>query len=174
MDREQALKAIYASVMDDPSAKAIAHVYADAFIKAAGTDKEEDLVEEFTSFVDDVLGEYPDFYQLLTSGVLNQDEKLGLIDRVLGNRGTDIFVNFLRVLAKHGRLDLLPAILKESQLIHEKNIGKRRIKVTSAQELNDSELKNIQEKTGRFTSFRSYYRACSESGLNWWNCYSNW
>jgi F-type H+-transporting ATPase subunit delta len=146
MDKKQAIKAIYANVMDDPSAQAIARVYAEAFISAVGTDKEVELVEEFTSLVEDILAEFPDFYQLLTSGILSQDEQLGLIDRVVGKKGTEIFVNFLRVLARHGRLDLLPAILKESQLIHEKNAGKQRVKVTSAKELNESEIKNIQDK----------------------------
>jgi len=146
MDKKQALKAIYANVMEDPAAETIARVYADAFINASGTDKEAELVEEFTSFVEDILAEFPDFYQLLTSGILSHDDQLGLIDRVVGKKGTEIFVNFLRVLARHGRLDLLPVILKESQLIHEKNSGKQRVKVTSAKKLNETELKNIQDK----------------------------
>ncbi len=153
MDQKQALKAIYANVMDDPSAQAIAHTYAEAFIKAVGTGNEPELLEEYTSFVEDVLASFPEYYQLLTSGILSQDEQLGLIDRVVGNKGSEIFVNFLRVLAKHDRLNLLPLILTESQLIHEKNSGRQRVEVTSAKELNESELKKIQEKLASTLSF---------------------
>lgn len=146
MDKKQALKDIYSHVLDDPGAEAIARTYAEAFIKACGPGNEDELLEEYTSFMVDVLAQHPDFNEILTSGFLGPDELLEIIDRVIGNQGSKIFVNFLRVLIRHHRLELLAPILKESQLIHEKNSGKQRVEVTSAVELNEDQLKNIQDK----------------------------
>jgi F-type H+-transporting ATPase subunit delta len=93
-----------------------------------------------------VLDKNPEFSGLLTSGVLNRDEKLGIIDRVLVGRGSELFVNFLRVLARHDRLDLLPIILKEAQLKYEVSQGKRRVQVMSPAPLSGEALGKIGQK----------------------------
>jgi F-type H+-transporting ATPase subunit delta len=134
-----------ASVMEDPSALAVARVYADAYLDAAGGDVDGAL-EEFTSFLDDVLKAYPDFEAVLLSGFFTRDEKVRLIDAVVGKFGTEIFTSFLRVLARHERLELLPLILKECWLQHEIRQGKRRVQVRSAIELPAETLEKIRRE----------------------------
>jgi F-type H+-transporting ATPase subunit delta len=135
--------------MEDPGAQAIARVYADAFVQAAKAAGVDQAIEEFASFVDDVLAKYPEFDQLLSSGLLGRDEKLALIDRVVKPRGSEMFTNFLRVLAKHDRLDILPTILNESRLKHELLSGRKRVQVISAvplsQQLHDKIYKRLKE-----------------------------
>jgi F-type H+-transporting ATPase subunit delta len=118
------------SVLEDPSAQAVARVYAGAFLDAAGGSVSGSL-EEFASFLDDVLGQFPDFNAVLLSGVIGRDEKIRLIDNVVGPYGSPLFVNFLRVLARHDRLDLLPHILRESQVEHERRSNRRRVQVAA-------------------------------------------
>ena len=120
-----------AHVLEDPSAQAIARTYASAFLDAAGAGA-GDALEEFGSFIDDILGSNPEFEQLLNSGIISRDEKLGVIERVAGGRGSELFVNFLRVLARHDRLDLLPLICDEAVLQNEKRNGQKRVLVKSA------------------------------------------
>lgn len=134
-----------ASVLEDPSATAVARVYADAFLDAAGADAEGAL-EEFTSFMDDVLAKYPEFGSILTTGFLSRDEKLALIDRTVAKFGSEMFVNFLRVLARHERLELLPAILRTSWIQHELRQGKRRVQVRTAVQLSGQELEKIRSR----------------------------
>lgn len=129
------------SVMDDPVAQAGARVYADAFLQAAGG-RADELLEEFTSLHDDVLAKQPEFARLLTGRSLGRDEKVRLIDRVIAPRASDLFANFLRVLARHERLDLLPSILHEAHVKRERAAGRRRVTVTSAVPL-------TEETTGR-------------------------
>jgi F-type H+-transporting ATPase subunit delta len=74
------------------------------------------------------------------SGVIGRDQKVRLIDRVLGSRGSPLFVNFLRVLAQHDRLDLLPHILREGQIEHERRSNKRRVQVATARPLSEKAL----------------------------------
>lgn len=134
------------SVMEDPSAQAIARVYANAFLDSLPAGSAEGTLEEFASFLNDVLDKNPEFGDLLMSGLLGRDEKLGIIDRVLTGRGSELFVNFLRVLAKHDRLDILPLILKEAQLKHELKQGKKRVQVMSPTALSSESLAKIGQK----------------------------
>ena len=69
-------------VLEDPSAKAVARVYVTAFLDAVGSGKESELLDEFTSFHDDVLAKNAQFEHLLTSEMTSLDEKLGLIESV--------------------------------------------------------------------------------------------
>lgn len=139
-------------VLEDPSSQAIARVYADAFLKSGG-EGVDDLLEEFTSFHDDVLETQPEFRRLLLGDVLGRDEKLRLIDRTLVGHGSDLFVNFLRVLARHGRLNLLPVILKTSHISREKELGRRRVTVTSAVPLSEEMQGRLRERLKATLSF---------------------
>jgi F-type H+-transporting ATPase subunit delta len=134
-----------AHVLEDPSAKAVARVYSLAFLNAAGSNIGPAL-EEFTSFIDDVLNPNPQFERLLTSEVTGREEKLALIDRVVAPRASQLFANFLRVVARHERLDLLPLILADAWAEHERRAGKRRVKVRSATPLTESQLSRIKQR----------------------------
>lgn len=131
-------------VLEDPSAKAVARMYAQAFLNSTGSNPA--ALDEFTSFVDDVLGKFPDFERLLTSEVTGREDKLAMIERVVANRATPLFANFLRVLARHDRLNLLPLILNEAWLEFEQRSGKRRVTVRSAQALNEAQLNRVKSR----------------------------
>ena len=107
-------------VLEDPSAKAVARVYAAALLDGAQAASIDDPLEEFTSFFDDVLKSNPQLHRLLTSEVTGNNEKLGLIDRIVAPHASEFFTNFLRVLCRHERLDLIELILSESWLEHER------------------------------------------------------
>ena len=77
----------------------------------------------------------PGLQEIFNSLVIGRDEKIRLIDKVIAPRASELVTNFLRVLARHGRLDLLPAILRESRIRNEIRHGRRRIQVTSARPL---------------------------------------
>jgi len=140
------------SVMEDPAAQAGARVYADAFLQAAGG-RPDELLEEFTSFQDDVLATQPEFGRLLMGRSLSRDEKVRLVDKVIAPQASDLFANFLRVLARHDRLDLLPSILHEVHVKHERAAGRRRVTVTSAVPLNEETLGRLRERMRAALSF---------------------
>ena len=140
------------SVLEDPSTQAIANVYATSFLDAAG-DQGGERLEEFTSFVNDVLNANPEFRTILITGVANRDEQLQIIDRVIGPHGSEFFANFLKVLAKHERLGLLPAILEATQLEFEKRNGQQRVQVVSVTPLDDAALGRVREKIASAFSF---------------------
>ena len=116
------------SVMDDPSSEAVAKVYASAYLNAAG-DRGDDAVEELESFVNDVLGKNAAFANLLLGGLVNSDERVGLVDRAVKPFASEFFVNFLKVLAHHERLGLIRQIFAVAKREQEKRSGKQRVQV---------------------------------------------
>jgi F-type H+-transporting ATPase subunit delta len=150
---ELQLKTRPAHVLEDPSAKGVARVYVQAFLDAAQSVGIEAALEEFTSFVDDVLNKYPQFAAMLTSEATSIDAKLQLIERVVAPRASQFFTNFLRVLARHERLELLPLILGDAWLAHEARAGRKRVKVRTAVPLSDDQLAAIKQRLATAFSF---------------------
>ena len=138
--------------MEDPSSKAVARTYADAFLQSAG-ENADGLLEEFTSFHDDVLQTQPEFAHLLLGDRLGRDETLRLIEQTMVGQGSELFVNFLRVLARHGRLGLIPMILHAAHIRRERELGRRRITVTSAIPLSEETQERLRKRLGASLSF---------------------
>lgn len=134
------------TVLDDPSASAIARVYADAFLDALPAGQAEETLQELQSFVEEVLAHNAEFDRLLTSPRVGRDDKLTLIERIVQGRASDLFTNFLRVLARHERLDLLPMILRHCRVQYELRSGKKRVQVASAVPLSAESLKQIESR----------------------------
>ena len=153
------------SVLEDPSAQAVARIYSEAFLNAAESVGVEDALEEFASFLDDVLAKHPDFEAILLSGIIGRDEKVALIERVIAPHGSQMFTSFLRVLARHDRLELLPIILKESQIEHEIRSGRRRVQVTSARPLSEATWQRILGRLDQLLPFQPMLESQTDPSL---------
>ena len=132
-------------VLEDPSARSIAMVYAVSFLdaaKSAGVDKP---LEEFSDVLSAIHAK-PEFGDLLSSAVLNQEAKQGLIERTLKPRCSEFLGHFLVVLAKHGRLDLLTTIFEEATQEQERRSGQQRVLVRSAVALSPAQLDSIRSQ----------------------------
>jgi len=133
-------------VLEDPSAKAVARVYAQAYLDAVTQAGAENPLEEITSFQDDVLNLNPQFADLLLSEALATDEKIRLIEKTIQPSASPVFANFLRVLAEHQRLNLFPLILNLAWLEQEHRAGRQRVLVKSAVPLSEEQLSSIQNR----------------------------
>jgi F-type H+-transporting ATPase subunit delta len=134
------------SVMEDPGSGAIARVYAQAYLGAIPPAEVDEAHAEFRTLVEDVLPRFPQFVRRLASAVVSRDEKLALVERVVAGRASERFTSFLRVLARHDRLELLPQILRQFGQNIELRSGRRRVQVTSARPLTEAELKTIHDR----------------------------
>lgn len=130
-------------VLDDPSARSIAMVYAVALLDAAKSAGVAQPLDEFQELVDGVQSQ-PEFESLLSSPMLNQDTKQGVVERTLKPRCSEFLGNFLMVLAKHDRLDLLATILNEALQEQEHRSGRQRVTVRSAVALSPAQLESIR------------------------------
>lgn len=132
------------AVVEDPGARSVARIYSTAYLDAAGTDGADAALEELGSFLTDVLGPNPEFDQMLRTQQLSTDAKIQLIDKVIVPRSSQLFGNFLNVVAHHERLDLLPQIHVMAVQEMERRRGQRRVEVTSAIELSSQALDSIR------------------------------
>ncbi|MGD9128456.1 MAG: ATP synthase F1 subunit delta [Planctomycetia bacterium] len=117
----------------DVGREAVAGVYAEAFLnvgESAGATAS--LVETLDSLVDDVLDSFPDFEELLDSQLISFEEKVELLDRIFGPRVPAIFLNFLKVVARHERLDCLRAIQREVRQQYDERLGRVPVRLTAA------------------------------------------
>lgn len=157
MAEPEQIKARVSSVLEDPSTKAVASVYAESFLTAAekaGVDGGmHGALEEFTSFMDDVLKVHPQFGEILASDLVKRERKLAMIDKVVAPYGSPFFTNFLRVLCRHERLRLLPLILEQTWRKYELKSGKRPVVVKSAQPLSNESLEQIRQQIQSKMSF---------------------
>src|SRR4051812_6245330 len=95
----------------DPGVENVAGAYAKALLASAEkTGVSEQVVAELDSWIDDVLAKTPKLDAVLSSAMIAADEKQRLIDRALAGKAQPLLLNFLKVLANHGRLDIVRAI----------------------------------------------------------------
>lgn len=132
-------------VLEDPSARSIAMVYAVALLDAAKSVGVEQPLDEFKDLIDAVQSN-PEFESLLSSAILNRDDKQGLVERTLKPRCSEFLGNFLTVLAKHDRLNLLSTILHEAIQEQERRSGSQRVLVRSAVALSPAQLDSIRSQ----------------------------
>ena len=138
----------------DPQTQAVARIYADAFLDSAPAGQVESLLEEYTSFVTQVLEKQPEFRKLLVSAMISRDEKLAVIGRSIAPVASPTFANFLCVVAKHERLDLLTQILHETQRQHEIRTGRGRVQVVSAKAWSPASEEKIQRQLAQTLPFQ--------------------
>jgi F-type H+-transporting ATPase subunit delta len=127
----------------------VAAVYAKAFLgatEAAGTT--DAALAELDSLVSDVLDKLPRLDAIFSSALVSADQKIALVDKAIGAQASPLLRNFLKVLAKHGRLDLLRGIRSEAKKMVDKMRGRFRVQVSTAAEL-DGELRQHLTETLR-------------------------
>jgi len=152
-------------VLEDPGAKAVASLYARSYLQAAKDNNIDEADEELASFVDEVLAGNPDFRNVLTSDSVSRDDKLKLIDRTLAPRCSEFFANFLRVLVRHGRVDLIEQIRQVAVVIQEELAGKRRVQIRSAKPLSDDSRWKIAERLHQKLGFEAVLQESVDESL---------
>ena len=113
----------------DVDAEKIAEVYAKAYLDAVTGQggSIDDAVAEFASLAV-VLKSQPKFSAILASAMVATEEKIALLKKTIASSASPLFWNFLQIVAKRNRLDLLLPIFLQSQSLLD--IRRRRIPVT--------------------------------------------
>jgi F-type H+-transporting ATPase subunit delta len=134
----------------DVTAEQIARVYAKAFLAvAAKSPKFDHLVGEVDSIVADVLDRMPRLEELFKSALVSSEEKEQILGRVFGKRASIEVVNFLKVLSRHGRLELLRPIARILKNLHAERRGLTQVEVRVAAPLDDALRTEIYERLKR-------------------------
>lgn len=129
----------------------VARVYAEAAWNLAGkTDSAEEFVEEYDSFIRDLVDKNASFDRFLSIPTISRDQRQGVLERTLRGKMSDLLLNFLLTLNRHDRLGLVRAC---QDALHELLDGKKgavtvqvRSAVPLSQDLQDAVEAVVREK----------------------------
>ena len=128
----------------------IGAVYAKAALGATGkSGGPEAFVDDLETFVNEVLGPYPEFEKVLSSPRVSVDEKQELLDRVFGGRLSESLLTFLKVVCQHGRLDCLRDIQVQARLQLDQSLGVVDAEVITAEAIDKSLRQRIEESLNK-------------------------
>jgi F-type H+-transporting ATPase subunit delta len=135
-----------AQIEADVGVEHIADVYAKALLdttERAGATAA--VIEEFDALITDVLDRFPRLEAVLASILVSPEEKSAVIDRLLKARVSALLVNFLKVVARHGRLDCLRAIHFETHAFYDKLRNRIPVRLSTATPLDAAAVEQIAE-----------------------------
>jgi F-type H+-transporting ATPase subunit delta len=131
----------------------VARRYADALVEAAAREGQVDpLLDEFAEIERDVLQKFPDFAAILASARVPAVEKDRMLLAVFDGRASSLAVRFLRVLNRHGRLDVLGPILREARANADRRAGRVRVRVKTAVPFQPDQLAALKDRLATFLS----------------------
>ena len=136
----------YETVMD-VTVEQLARVYAQAFLGVASKSSDSDaLVSELNSLVSDVIDPNPKLVNVLESSLVSPEQKEALLDKIFAGRASVQVLNFLKVLSRHGRLELIRPIARQTVKLHAEASGIADVEVRVAAELDDELRKSLEER----------------------------
>jgi len=146
--RDEAADARLAAEIDaDVSAEHIGAVYAKALLGAA--DKAgslDETIEELDSLVRDVLDRLPQLEQVFSSALVGHEDKAALLDRLLADKASPLVLNFLKVLARHGRLDVLRTVYRQAKAQYDVLRGVVRVDFRTAAPVTQAVIDQVQNR----------------------------
>ncbi len=124
----------------------IARPYASALFDLAQSENQLAQVETGLSDISRLIGESDDFSRYLRSPVISGDVKAAALDAILAKAQINaLLANFLRLVAKNGRLFALDSIIAVFRELAAAARGEVTAEVTSAAPLTDAQAKALSE-----------------------------
>jgi len=143
-----------------------AHNYAEALLKAAENSGEADSVLEEIEEIDrDVYRPHPKFVELLNTSQVSEWERERIANDLFKDRASDLVYRFLRVLNRHGRLGLLPAVAVEMRRAWNRRRNQVPVIVRSAVPLDDAQRTALTERVGRMIGATPILDLSTDPGL---------
>jgi len=148
----------------------IARPYAAALFDLSKSEGSVDAVEAGLVDLQKLAGESADFSRFLRSPVISADEKSGAVEAILSKAKLNPTVaNFVKVVARNGRLFALPAIIKAFRALAAQGRGEVTADVTSAAPLSTDQLKaladTLKQKLGKTVTLTEHVDASLIGGL---------
>ena len=131
----------------DSEQKPIGEVYAASLLAATQQAScTADVMTEFESFISDVLNTLPQLDAMLSSPRVAHSDKVVMLDKILAGKCSTIFLNFLKVVSQHGRLDCLRVIQASLKEQYSQDQGHLEVLVTTATRLDEPAVNTMRDK----------------------------
>jgi F-type H+-transporting ATPase subunit delta len=133
-----------AQIEADVGVEHIADVYAKGLLDAAeGAGRTAAVIEEFDAVMSEVIDKFPKLEAVLDSGLVLPEEKESILGKTLAGRVSPLTVNFLKVVARHGRLDCLRAIHRQTHAAYDRLRRRIPVRLTTATPVSGAMLAKI-------------------------------
>ena len=117
----------------DSGLQHLGSVYAKALLGAAEkAGQSQQVLEELESLVGDVLDKLPQLDAAFASPRLSVEEKTALLDRAFSGKMSPTMLHFLKVVARHGRLNAMRAVLRAARKLYNEMRGRVEVRVETA------------------------------------------
>jgi F-type H+-transporting ATPase subunit delta len=139
-----------ATKMCNVKEQGVAFVYANALFDAAGRQgKAEQIGEQLRLVVTELFAQDPLLEKFLAAGSIRREAKRQAIERAFRGNCDDLLVDFLQVLNRHGRLNLLREVDAAYREIADQRAGRIHVLVRSAAPLQPSQQEKLAEILAR-------------------------
>jgi F-type H+-transporting ATPase subunit delta len=113
-------------------------VYARALLGSSeAQNRSESVMEELDALLDEVLQRHPSLEATLASPRVSPGEKAALLDRIFSGRVSEQLLTFLKVVARHGRLDCIRQIRRAAREEINRLRSRVGVQVMTAEPLNN-------------------------------------
>ncbi|QGJ69763.1 ATP synthase subunit delta [Planctomycetales bacterium 10988] len=123
----------------DPRSEQLGRVYSQALVSLAEDDAEADaLLDDFRAVIHEILDEHPDLEKLLSSHLVETEEKVAMLERIFAGKISDKLLRFFKVVAERERLDCIRSIYRQVRTMIDEMRGRLRVHVTTAVPLEEN------------------------------------
>jgi F-type H+-transporting ATPase subunit delta len=137
----------------DIAADRVAKTYAQAIVEAAeAAGCRREVIAELGALAREVMPRVPEAAAVFASPKIPAEDKARIIDRLAKGRLRETSVNSLHVLARHGRLGMLGAVVDAAERLADAREGRRQATFTTVLPLDAAEQARIVADTERALS----------------------
>ena len=128
----------------DPAAQRLAKVYAKAFLGAAEkAGKAESMLDELEALLTEVVIPFESVERFIAPGTVTVEELSRVLDKALGSHISKELMQFLKVVGRHERMDILEAIGAAARRSFNETRGIVRVEVETASSLDDGLAEHV-------------------------------
>lgn len=129
----------------------LSRVYAKSLFELAGEQNSREEVKREMEMVSQLIQDSREFANLLQSPVVKPDVKQKIFKEIFAGKLGDLSLKFCMLVIDHNREGSLRSIVEAYRQMYLKSLGIARAKVTTAYQLSEKELKDLQTKLAEST-----------------------
>lgn len=127
---------------------ATALAYARSLLELANEREEARSVYDEFAGLGEILQANPIFAEYLSDPAIRQSDRRAAIERIFRGRISDLFLNFLGVLNRNGRMRKLAEIQAAYTELYDELLGNIEVDVTSVQKLSEQDVETVRQRVG--------------------------
>ncbi len=132
-------------------AELVSKIYSQAIFEVAEEDALIEQIKTELDFVNRVMIEYPEFYELLISPKISLDEKRSIVIETFKSHLSDQVMNFIKIIIDKKRITEFPDIVKEFNVMVVEKANVLVANVESVVPLTDHQKEEIKVKLRQMT-----------------------